>query len=287
MANDKKNIIFSYLNILKREIEKKKYLSFIRKIFNLIFKILINLVKKKLNIIINLDKQENSKIYNYPLEKLFNRFNCDKGKFLIQNNKRIKTHNYTPFYEKYFKNIKNNKIKILEIGSHEGKGLAAFYFFFPKSSLFGANINPFQMNFQSSRIKEIFIDVSSKTTLQNFCKHFKEDFDIIIDDASHNLADILLTLPLLFKKLNKGGFYVIEDINQFEVYKNLNPTNETLTPIKILKNIQQKKEFNSEFITTDDVKYLRDNIAEYFFEKGDMIVNGYNISDIVFIKKNG
>ena len=65
MANDKKNIIFSYLNILKREIEKKKYLSFIRKIFNLIFKILINLVKKKLNIIINLDKQENSKIYNF------------------------------------------------------------------------------------------------------------------------------------------------------------------------------------------------------------------------------
>ena len=287
MANDKKNIIFSYLNILKREIEKKKYLSFIRKIFNLIFKILINLIKKKLNIIINLDKQENSKIYNYPLEKLFNRFNCDKGKFLIQNNKRIKTHNYTPFYEKYFKNIKNNKIKILELGSHEGKGLAAFYFFFPKSSLFGANINPFQMNFQSCRIEEIFIDVSSKKTLKNFCKHFKEDFDIIIDDASHNLADILLTLPLLFKKLNKGGFYVIEDINQFEVYKNLNPTNETLTPIKILKNIQQKKEFNSKFITTDDVKYLRDNIAEYFFEKGDMIVNGYNISDIVFIKKNG
>ena len=76
-----------------------------------------------------MDKQENSKIYNYPLEKLFNHFNCDKGKFLIQNNKRIKTHNYTPFYEKYFKNIKNNKIKILEIGSHEGKGLAAFYFF--------------------------------------------------------------------------------------------------------------------------------------------------------------
>ena len=287
MANDKKNVIFSYLNILKREIEKKKYLSFIRKIFNLIFKILINLIKKKLNIIINLDKQENSKIYNYSLEKLFNHFNCDKGKFLSQSNNRIKTHNYTPFYEKYFKNIKNNKIKILELGSHEGKGLAAFYFFFPNSSLFGANINPFQMNFQSCRIEEIFIDVSSKKTLKNFCKHFKEDFDIIIDDASHNLADILLTLPLLFKKLNKGGFYVIEDINQFDVYKNLNPTNEKLTPIKILRNIQQKKEFNSEFITTDDVEYLRDNIAEYFFEKGDMIVNGYNISDIVFLKKNG
>ena len=283
----KKNVIFSYLNILKRQIEKKKYLSFIRKIFNLIFKIFINSIKRKLNFIINLDKQDNTKIYNYSLEKLFNHFNCDKGTILKYNNTIIKTHNYTPYYEKYFKNIKNNKIRILELGSHEGKGLAAFYYFFPKSSLFGANINPFQMRFQSNRIEEIYIDVSSKIILKNFCKYFEDGFDIIIDDASHNLHDILLTLPLLFKKLNRGGFYVIEDANQFEVYKNLNPTNETLTPIKILKNIQQKKEFNSQFISADDVKYLRNNIAEYFFEKGDMIVNDHKISDIIFLKKNG
>lgn len=283
----KKNALFSYLNILERQIEKKKYLSFGRKIFNLIFKILINSIKKKLNIIINLDKKDNSKIFNYSLEKLFNHFNCDKGTILKHNNTTIKTHNYTPYYEKIFKNIKNNKIRILELGSHEGKGLAAFYYFFPKSSLIGANINPFQMRFQSNRIEEIYIDVSSKIILKNFCKYYKDGFDIIIDDASHNLHDILLTLPVLFKKLNRGGFYVIEDVNQFEVYNNLNPTNETLTPIKILKNIQQKKEFNSQFITTDDVRYLRDNIAEYFFEKGDMIVNEQNISDIVFLKKNG
>ena len=31
-----------------------------------------------------------------------------------------------------------------------------------------------------------------------------KDFDIIIDDASHNIRDILLTLPILFKKLNPG-----------------------------------------------------------------------------------
>ncbi len=283
----KKNVIFSYLNILKRQIEKKKYLSFVRKIFNLIFKIFINSIKRKLNFIINLDKQDNTKIYNYSLEKLFNHFNCDKGTILKYNNTIIKTHNYTPYYEKYFKNIKNNKIRILELGSHEGKGLAAFYYFFPKSSLFGANINPFQMRFQSNRIEEIYIDVSSKIILKNFCKYFEDGFDIIIDDASHNLHDILLALPLLFKKLNRGGFYVIEDANQFEVYKNLNPTNETLTPIKILKNIQQKKEFNSQFISADDVKYLRNNIAEYFFEKGDMIVNDHKISDIIFLKKNG
>ena len=37
------------------------------------------------------------------------------------------------FYEKFFKKLKNEKMRLLEIGSHEGKGLAAFYFFLPKS----------------------------------------------------------------------------------------------------------------------------------------------------------
>ena len=96
----------------------------------------------------------------------------------------------------------------------------------------------------------------------------------------------MITLPILFKKLKKGGFYVIEDLNQFEVYKNLNPTNEKLTPIKILKNIQNNEKFYSKFLSDEDVDYLKKNIDKLYFEKGDMVINGYNISDIVFIKKN-
>ena len=173
----------------------------------------------------------------------------------------------------------------MELGSHEGKGLAAFYYFFPNSNLVGANINPFQMKFYSKRIEEIYIDVSSKKILQNFSEYFNKNFDIIIDDASHNLKDILITLPILFKKLNPGGYYVIEDINQYEVFKNLNPSNEKLTPIKILKNMEKKKECESKFITKQEINYLKENISEYYFERGEMVVNGYNISDIVFLKK--
>ena len=222
------------------------------------------------------------------LGKLFETFNSDKGLILkTYDNKEIKSHNYAIFYEKYFKDLRNKKLRILEIGSHEGKGLAAFYYFFQNAFLIGANINPFQMKFYSKRIDEIYIDVSSKKILENFRNYFKEGFDIIIDDASHNLRDILITLPILFKKLNPGGFYVIEDIDQFKVFKNLNPTNEELTPLKILKHMHDKKEFQSDFISEEDIRYLKENISEYFFEKGEMVMNEHNISDIVFLRKNG
>ena len=284
----KKHFVFSYTNILIREIEKRKYFSFLRKVFNIFYKLFVNFTKKKIGVIKNLDNQISSQKCNLSLGKLFETFNSDKGLILkTYDNKEIKSHNYAIFYEKYFKDLRNKKLRILEIGSHEGKGLAAFYYFFQNAFLIGANINPFQMKFYSKRIDEIYIDVSSKKILENFRNYFKEGFDIIIDDASHNLRDILITLPILFKKLNPGGFYVIEDIDQFKVFKNLNPTNEELTPLKILKHMHDKKEFQSDFISDEDIRYLKENISEYFFEKGEMVLNEHNISDIVFLRKNG
>lgn len=285
----KKHFVFSYTNILIREIEKKNYFVFLRRIFSLIYKLIVNLLKRATNKVINLDKKKNtSQYYNLSLSELFQYFNCDKGSTLKIDGqeKIIKTHNYTILYEKYFKKIRNREIKILELGSHEGRGLASLYYYFPNSKLCGANINPFQMCYHAKRMDEIYIDVSSKKILKNFNKYFDKEFDIIIDDASHNLKDILQTLPMLFKNLKAGGFYVIEDINQFEVFKNLNPTNEKLTPIKILKLMKEKKKVNSKFISEENIKYLKENISEYFFEKGEMEVNGINISDIVFLKKH-
>lgn len=283
----KKHFVFSYTNILAREFEKKNYFGFARKIFNLFYKLLINILKRIFGFSTNLDnKKTSNKVFNFSINDLFEYFNCDKGSnFQTTENKRIKAHNYSVFYEKYFNKVKNEKFNFLELGSHEGKGIAAFYHFFPNAKLIGANINPFQMRYYSNRIEEVYIDVSSKKILQNFTNYFDNRFQIIIDDASHNLRDILITLPILFKKLNSGGFYVIEDINQFDVFKNLNPTREKLTPIKILKYMQENKSFDSDFISKDDVNYLKENIAEYHFEKGEMVVNGYNISDIVFLRK--
>ena len=50
--------------------------------------------------------------------------------------------------------------------------------------------------------------------------------------------------------------------------------------------MQNNINFESNFISEKDISYLKENISEYSFEKGEMVVNERNISDIVFLKKN-
>ena len=199
--------------------------------------------------------------------------------------KKVYTHKYSVFYEKYFSKLKHKKIKILELGSHEGRGIASFYYYFPNASFYGANINPFQMVYKSKRVSELFVDVSSKEILDNLADHLNFDLDIIIDDASHNLRDILITFPILFKKLKNNGVYVIEDMDQFHVFKELNPYKKEQTPKEILLKIQRKEDFESSFINYEDKDFLKNNIKDIFFEKGSMLIENKNVSDIAFIFK--
>ena len=66
------------------------------------------------------------------LENIFINFNTDKGTSVIWNGKKINTHGYSIYYEKYLQEFKDKKINILEIGSHEGRAIASFYYYFPK-----------------------------------------------------------------------------------------------------------------------------------------------------------
>jgi len=284
-----KDFIFSYKNILFRSLfVKKNFFDFIRKLFNIFYKYLLHNFRTYFsNKIINLDKKQkkNQNLYNEKLDDLFVNFNTDKGTSVKWDGKKINTHGYSAHYEKYLQKFKSKTINILEIGSHEGRAIASFYYYFPNSNLYGANNNPFQIKFCSKRIKSIFVDVSSRNILSNLAKHYDFDFDLIIDDASHNLRDILITISVFFRKLKKKGVYVIEDISQLDYVPELNKYNDKLTPKKILEMINNKQDFNSQFITEEDKNYLIQNIERSFFEKGSFLVDGVNTSEIAFIKK--
>ena len=281
-----RDIWFSYKSILSEEFSKKNYFIFIRKIFGSLYKSLLKLIRHKFSINSkDLDKIENQSFFTLSLDELFIHFNCDKGSYCFFDKEKIVSHNYSIFYEKYFKNFKKDKINLLELGSHEGKGLASFFFYFPNSDLIGANINPFQMQFNSKRISELFVDVSSPRSLYLLSDYLKKDPDIIIDDASHNLKDILTAFSILFKKLKSGGCYVIEDMDQFKALKELNPYSGELTPIEILKRINNKQDFKTSFIDDESKKYLIENTKNIKIEKGSMKINEINVSDIAFVFK--
>ena len=281
-----RNYWFSYRNILLRSIQKKNYLAFVRKIFGTFYKFIVRFIRNNFSSrVTNLDNLDKKHYFDLDLDNLFINFNCDKGSCCIWDGKKILSHNYSIFYEKYFSRFKKKEINILELGSHEGKGIASFYFYFPYSNIIGANINPFQMRFTSKRITELYTDVSSKRILFNLSNHLREEFDIIIDDASHNLRDILIAFATLFRKIKKGGIYVIEDMDQFKAFKELNPYTNELTPKEILHKIKNKEDFHSSFINQEEKEYLVENIKDIKVEKGFMEINNNNVSDIAFIFK--
>tara|TARA_A100001011_G_scaffold336003_1_gene365246 strand:- start:5603 stop:6460 length:858 start_codon:yes stop_codon:yes gene_type:complete len=281
-----RNYWFSYRNILLRSVQKKDYLAFVRKIFGTFYKFIVRSIRHNFSSrITNLDDLDKKKYFDLDLDSLFINFNCDKGSYCFMEDKKILSHNYSIFYEKYFLQFKKKEINILELGSHEGKGIASFYFYFPHSNIIGANINPFQMRFTSNRITELYTDVSSKRILFNLSNHLRDDFDIIIDDASHNLRDILIAFSILFRKIKKGGIYVIEDMDQFKTFKELNPYTNELTPKEVLYKIKNKEDFHSSFIDQEEKEYLIENIKDIKFETGFMKINNNNVSDIAFIFK--
>jgi predicted O-methyltransferase YrrM len=60
------------------------------------------------------------------------KYNCDKSYF----------HNYTPFYEKFFKTLKYNDINILEIGVNYGASLLMMKDYFPNAHIYAIDIDP-------------------------------------------------------------------------------------------------------------------------------------------------
>ena len=227
---------------------------------------------------INIDKQKN--LSNYSLEYLFSFYKTDKASFV--NNK--KSHGYTKHYLKYLNKFKNKKINILEIGSFSGASAAAFSKFFKKAKIFCIDINIKNFKYHSKNIKVYGIDVSKKVHVIKFLKKIninknKKFFDIIIDDGSHKLKDMLFGLQIFFDHLKNNGFYIIEDYKFPNYFSHLNDPSE-LTIDQLSKKVLSKKLFKSQILEKKFQIKIFNEIKKIYIHKGNL-----KISDIIFFKK--
>ena len=277
-----KDFIFSFHNIHLSFIEKKDTFKLFKVGISTLYKFFIlelffyNFFKKE-----NLDKISVKKedLYEENLDSLFNYFNSLR-----------KLHDYSNFFHTNFKDLKDKKLDILEIGAAKGDGIASFYFYFPNAFFIGLDNNPFRNNYKSHRIRNIYVDISSKKILRNLTNHLNQKFDLIIEDCSHKLIDQILCFAENFKNLKNGGIYVVEDLNFPEIHTMYNPTNEQTTLKSILTKIEDKKEVITDFIDVSTIEYLKKNIESIKIYKSKN-KNNYKIhdvcdySEIAFIKK--
>jgi len=120
---------------------------------------------------------------------------------------------YFPIYDEIFSNNNINrfeKYNILEIGVDNGSGVRALKNHFPNSIIYGLDILDKCAQHEEENIKIIIGSQVDKNVLENLKKI---NFDIIIDDGSHQNNHVFHTYTELFPSLSnsKVGLYIVED----------------------------------------------------------------------------
>ena len=164
------------------------------------------------------------------------------------------------------------------MGSFYGNAAAAFYFYFDEAYIYSGDIYPDLFKYKSNRIKNFYVDSSSRNSLSKNLLSKKNNFDIIIEDASHMLKDQILSLFMLFPLLKSGGVFIVEELDFPETRDDMK-INQTKPDLKqILKNILNNLDFNSIYINEEEKKYFLENFLSIEIKKG-------NFNEIAIIKK--
>lgn len=195
----------------------------------------------------------------YPTDKLF-------------------THNYyDSCYEEAFKNIKYDVKKLCEVGIgfnftwgdyvvKSGNSLRVWRDYFVNAEILGLDISTYPDMDDMDRIKIDWIDQSKKDLVEGYSKNLI-DYDVIIDDGSHNVYDQTITFYHFFKSLKSGGVYVIEDLHS-SIEVNIPEKTRIwgwgepgfITPLEMLDNFIKNKTIINDYLNEEEKKYLEDNI---------------------------
>jgi len=237
---------------------------------------------------INLDKLsiKNEFLFNQDLNYLFEFFNTDKGEKCVnqytqpskKKSLKVKAQGYTKFYENIFYKIKDENINIMELGTFYGNASAALYFYFKNSKIYAGDINPDMFKYKSNRIKNFYINSSSQESIKNEIINLDISFKIIIEDAGHMLKDQIISLFLLFQKLEPGGYFIVEELDYPETREDMR-INQTFPDLKsILNSINKKEDFVSPYIDQHSKSYFLENFEYIKIFRG-------NINELAIIKK--
>lgn len=124
-------------------------------------------------------------------------------------------HWYTPHYHRRFKHLRDEELTLLEIGiggysdpEAGGASLRMWRDYFPKATIVGLDIE------HKKPIEGCIVeqgDQSDPRDLHRLGKTYGS-FDIIVDDGSHKVDDVLQSWVILWEYLSDGGWYVVEDL---------------------------------------------------------------------------
>lgn len=136
------------------------------------------------------------------------------------------THSYLELYDLLFAPYcMNTGMKLLEIGNHQGGSMALWDDYFADCELYGIEMNTLDSlaNFAASRDKVTIFqgtDAYKKETVATL-QNAGFQFDIIIDDGSHQPVHQLFVLNEYYPLLKPEGTMIIEDVVSLPMAANI------------------------------------------------------------------
>ena len=120
-------------------------------------------------------------------------------------------HNYTKLYSLYFEPIRQEKLRIFEIGVDKGYSIKTWKEYFPNAEITSIDILDLK-HMEEERVHVLQGDQSDTVFLKKV-NDMHGPFDIIIDDGSHHNNDMKNSFDFLFPLLKEGGLYIVEDLH--------------------------------------------------------------------------
>jgi hypothetical protein len=135
-------------------------------------------------------------------------------------------HPYTTPYSLFFEPLRNKPIKFAEIGIFRGASILAWRMFFSRARIYGFDIYLDAIShIRNLDLPGVFIDQMDATKADSmesvFQRHMADGelFDVILDDALHNVSQQEVTIKTCMNKLKQGGLLIIEDIFRDQDHK--------------------------------------------------------------------
>ena len=166
----------------------------------------------------------------------------------------------------------DKKINILEIGVQNGGSLEIWADFFNNAEkIIGCDIDPKcgELIFENERISIVIGDVNDYKTYNRIVQ-VSQQFDIIIDDGSHNSSDIIRSFSRYFPLLRTNGIYVIEDLHASYWQDSGDGLYNPFSAISFLKKMIDVLNYEHWRINKTKTTFLKQYIEKYNIESNEI-----------------
>jgi len=135
----------------------------------------------------------------------------DKIAIKYKADKSTECHGLTIWYDFFLKHLRTEPIRLLELGLGHGTSAKTWREYFPNATIVMGDCNKEYVDKTPEGCIGVLCDQDFQETMIKLCADYGP-FDIVIDDAGHQMFQQQRTFVNIFPHVNPNGIYIIEDL---------------------------------------------------------------------------